>query len=406
MALVLRRTLTTLLAASCVAIGADQRASLDYSQWRGNHRDGEASAFTEPKVWPEALKQLWKVEVGEGYGTPLVIGGTLYVFTRRQGQEVLTALAADTGRELWRTGYAAPYEASPPTAVHGAGPKATPLFHEGRVFTVGVSGIVAAFDGSKGTLLWRTAAPTEAPYFSASSSLVGDSGIVIGHPGNYGALTAFDSSTGAIKWTAGGDGLYASPVIADLGGTRQVVSATQQNIVGVSLPDGKILWQHPFANNGGITPVIHKDTIIISGLNLGVAAIRPSKRHQKWMAETAWGNKDVSMYLSNPVVIEDALFGLSHRASGQYFAIDAAKGTTLWLGPPRQAANTAVVKAGKILFLLNDNAELVVARSNRTAFEPFRTYTVADSATWAQPAISGSRLFVKDVSSLALWSFQ
>jgi peroxiredoxin len=105
-----------------------------------------------------------------------------------------------------------------------------------------------------------------------------------------------------------------------------------------------------------------------------------------------------------PVVLADTLFGLSHLASGQFFALDATTGKTLWLGPPREAKNTAVVKAGDLLFLLNDDAELIVARSSRTGFEPLKRYTVADSPTWAQPAISGNRILVKDVSSLTLWS--
>ena len=72
--------------------------------------------------------------------------------------------------------------------------------------------------------------------------------------------------------------------------------------------------------------------------------------------------------------------------------------------PPREAENTALVKAGQLLFLLNDDAELIVARANRKAFDPIARYTVADSATWAQPAISGDRIFIKDVASLALWT--
>ena len=110
------------------------------------------------------------------------------------------------------------------------------------------------------------------------------------------------------------------------------------------------------------------------------------------------------MYLCNPVVIGDALFGLSTRNSGQFFALDAKTGTVLWLGQPRQATNTAVVKAGNLLFLLDDDAELIVARGSRTGFEPLKRYIVADSATWAQPAISGNRVFVKDVASLTLWT--
>ena len=122
------------------------------------------------------------------------------------------------------------------------------------------------------------------------------------------------------------------------------------------------------------------------------------------MVETVWATTEVGMYLSNPVIVGDTLFGLSQRSRGQYFALDARTGRVLWLGPPRQAMNTAVVKAGDLLFLLNDDAELIVARASRTGFEPVKRYTVAASATWAQPAISGNRIFVKDATSLTLWT--
>jgi hypothetical protein len=112
------------------------------------------------------------------------------------------------------------------------------------------------------------------------------------------------------------------------------------------------------------------------------------------------------MFMSTAVLVGSTLHGLSQRASGQFFAIDARSGKVLWLGPPREATNTSVVKAGDILFLLNDDAELVVAKSNASGLEVLRRYTVADSATWAQPAISGDRLFVKDASSVALWTLR
>jgi outer membrane protein assembly factor BamB len=137
---------------------------------------------------------------------------------------------------------------------------------------------------------------------------------------------------------------------------------------------------------------------------MGVTALRPTRRNGTWVADVVWETRDVSMFMSNPVIVRDTLFGLSERASGQFFALDAGSGKVLWLGPPRQATNTAVVKAGDLLFLLNDDGELIVAKSSRAAFEPLKRYTVADSATWAQPAISGNRVFVKDVSSLTSWT--
>src|SRR6185503_18789397 len=102
---------------------------------------------------------------------------------------------------------------------------------------------------------WQTPPPAEPPFFGAASSPLGEAGLVIVHPGNYGPLTAFDSRTGTVRWTAGGDGFFASPIVVDLEGTRQVVSATLDNVIGVSL-DGRVLWRYPWEGGGGSTTPI------------------------------------------------------------------------------------------------------------------------------------------------------
>ena len=183
----------------------------DYTQWRGQHGDGSASAFIEPAQWPDELRLVWRVEVGEGYATPLAVGDSVYVFVRRQEREVMRSLDASTGEELWSAGYPAPYSPAQPAAAHGAGPKATPSFRDGRLFTLGISGIVAAFDASDGTLLWRTEAPAEPPYFGAASSPVAGPGTVIAHPGDYGPLTAFGRSHGRKQVDRGRRGLLRLP---------------------------------------------------------------------------------------------------------------------------------------------------------------------------------------------------
>ena len=100
------------------------------------------------------------------------------------------------------------------------------------------------------------------------------------------------------------------------------------------------------------------------------------------------------------------LFGLSHLNSGQYFGLDLESGNVLWTSAPRQADHASILYAGQTIFSLEDDAELVVLRHSRTEFSPLERYDVAMSDTWTQPTISGSRVFVKDVTDLTLWTLE
>jgi outer membrane protein assembly factor BamB len=387
-----------------------QNSSLDYTQWRGPNRDGSAASFAQPQAWPDTLTMRWKVDVGEGYATPIVVGNRVYTHTRQGGNEVMSALDSSSGKVIWQTSYPAPYKMNPATKNHGQGPKSTPLFFNGKLYTLGISGIVSAFDAASGKLLWQKPAPPVDPMYGTAMSPIAEGGLVIFHVGgqNQGALTAFDANTGDVKWSWNGDGpAYASPIAVDLGGTRQIIAVTQENVIGISPLNGELLWKRPYVSKftaNSITPILYGDTIIVSEQEKGIEAFRVIRKNNQWSTESVWESRDVSMALSNGVLIGDTLFGLSVRNRGQYFALDAKSGKALWLGEGREADNTAIAKSGNLLFLLNEDGELVVARSSPTGIEPVKRYTVAESATWAQPTISGNRIFVKDVSTVALWT--
>lgn len=387
-----------------------QSGPLDYTQWRGQSRDGSASGFVEPAAWPERLTRRWAVEIGEGYATPLVVGDRVYTHARRGGNEILMALEAASGARIWETSYPAPYKMNPATAGHGEGPKATPLFHDGKLFTLGISGIVTGFDAATGRILWQTDPPPVDPTFGTATSPVADGPNVIVHVGGHdqGALTAFNATTGAVVWRWDGDGpAYASPFVTTIGGTRQVVTISQQNVVGVSAVTGALLWRTPFKttyDNNAITPIQHGETLVVSAQGKGITALRPARRNGQWNVEVLWETSEAGLFMSNGVLVDGTLYGLSHLNSGQFFALDVENGSILWTTRGREAENTAFVKAGTVLFMLNDDGELIVARASRTAFEPIRRYMVAETATWAQPTVTGNRVFVKDLSSLALWT--
>src|SRR5262245_26367134 len=113
---------TLVLFAMVAGLGAQTRSS-DWTQWRGPNRDGAIVSFTAPATWPDALTRKWKVDVGLGYASPILVGNRVFMFSRRGANEVLAALDAATGKELWTGSYPAPFTVNSAAARHEKGPK-------------------------------------------------------------------------------------------------------------------------------------------------------------------------------------------------------------------------------------------------------------------------------------------
>lgn len=395
-------------------ISASQQAGANrvegWPQWRGVNRDG-AATFAVPAAWPEQLNLKWKVDVGIGYAAPIIAGDRVFAFSRQGDDEVMRALDATSGKVVWETKYNASYKPNPAaTSKHGTGPKSTPTFADGRLYSLGMTGVVTAFDAATGKQLWQTQKPAVETLYHTGQSPVIDRGLCIVHVGghNNGALTAFDARTGDVKWTWTGDGpAYGSPIVVDLAGTRQVITITQDNLVGVSAATGELLWKRPFsvrATRNAVTPIVQNGIVIVSGLGLPVTGFKVINKGGQWASEDVWVNNDVTMDMSTGVVIGSTLYGFSARNSGQFFALDANTGQTLWLSEPRQTENAAVVRAGDTWFALNTEAQLMVLRANPKQMEVIKRYEVAQSATWAQPVLAGQRVLIKDLSAISLWT--
>jgi len=405
-------TLISLAVLAGIATGAGPSSGQDWTQWRGPNRDGTVVSFTAPRTWPEQLTQRWKIEVGLGYATPLLVGDRIYLFSRQGENEVMSALEAATGKVLWQTGYPVSFTMNSSATRHGPGPKSTPAFANGKLYAIGMIGTVTAFDAATGRTLWQKPGTAELMpmYTSHAFSPLIEGGLVIFHVGghNQGALTAYDANTGDVKWSWAGDGPgYGSPLLVDIAGTRQIVTQTQGKLVGVDVQTGALLWEHPFASSNftnSLTPVRYGQSFILSNNTLPTTAVTVERQNGRWVPQVVWQNADVPMRMSNGVIAGDVFFSLSTRNSGQYFTLDAKTGNTLWTSEPRQGNNVALLKAGNIVFSLEDDGELVIFRPGQTAFEPLRRYKVADTDTWTAPVIAGNRIFVKDVSTLALWT--
>jgi outer membrane protein assembly factor BamB len=368
------------------------------------------SAFV-PAAWPKTLKEEWKVTVGVGHASPVESDGRIYVFARQGEDEVLLCLDSTTGKEIWRSSQAISYEMHPAALGHGKGPKSTPVVSNGTVYTFGISGVLSAHDASSGKLKWRREFskeyPKTSPLFGTAMSPLVDSGLLIAHVGGHdkGALTAFDAETGAVKWSNNMDGpAYASPIIVTLAGVRQIVTFMQKDIVGVDFATGQLLWKLPAKtqyDENCNTVITYKDLLIFSREEQGLAAIRLVKQGAEIVPQQVWNNKEAELYLSTPVLQGNLLFGMTARQKGQFFAVDADTGKTVWQSPGRMGENAAILNlGGKALLFLTNDANLIVQPVVAKAYSPVAQYSVAASPTWAHPLVLGRRILIKDETTL------
>lgn len=410
------------LAFFCLLISANHitLSASDWPQWRGEKRDGVITSYRSPQSWPERLRLKWRVTVGTGHSSPVVADGRIYLITRRENHEVISCLDLAGGKRLWQNRYPTQYVVHRAALDHGDGPKATPVLHEGKLYTIGITGIMSCLDAKTGKLMWRKE-PTGGVYqayprFGMAISPVIVSGLMIAPSGGdrqTGALMAFDIETGEAKWRWANDRMhpedgpeYSSPIVADIEGTPHLVTIAGKKVIGLRPSDGHLLWQFPFEADweSTVTPLFHNQMVIVSGHSIGMFALRINRCGNEWNAEQVWRNSDLFTFMNSPVAHGNLLFGLAIRNKGQYFCADVNTGKTLWVTQGREAENAAIVRGGDDLFMLTDEATLIVTRSSSRGFEPVRRYRVADSPTWAHPVVLGNQIMIKDFERLALWS--
>lgn len=388
----------------------------DWPQWRGPNRNGVLPNHLIAGSNPEGLSKVWQISIGSGYSSPVVGGNKIFLHTREAEDEIVAAYHLVSGKQVWRDQYPAPFKQNPYATKHGKGPNSTPLVHENRLYTYGMSEVLSCYDPINGDLIWRRdfskGLDTSRLFCGAAMSPLIENNKLIVHIGDDrgGALVAIDINTGKAIWQWEGDGPgYASPLIAELEGVQQVITMTDGAAVGIDFQTGKLLWQLPFAdewNENIVSPTQFQDFIILSGVRQGTMAIKPIKSSEGWETKKVWHNNELPMYLSSPILENDKLFGFSTKRKGQYFCLNAKTGETLWTSEGRQGRSASLLLAGELLILLNLEGELTFAKKDFETFEPLQEFVVADQPTYAHPVLLENQILVKDNASLTLWRFE
>lgn len=399
------------LAAGAALLGLSAHAARggDWPQWRGSNRDARATGFKAPKEWPKELTQKWKVTVGDGVASPALVGDKLFVFAREGNSEVTRCLDANTGKEIWKDGYDAPFQGRGDQGYPG--PRSSPAVAGGKVVTFGVNGTLSCLSAEGGKKLWRTETGPRPMFHTASSPLVADKLVVVQVGSeNSGGVNTYDLEKGEPKWAWSEEGAsYSSPVLMTVGDAKMVVALTSKSLVGIDLADGKTKWKIAFPlpgqrNYNAATPVVDGQTVIFSGSNRGTKAVRVEKKGDAFEAKELWTNKESAVMYNSPVVKKGAVYGLA--ASDTLFCVSEESGKTAWTHQvnARRGYGT-IVDAGPVLMALTPASDLLVFEPSEKDYNQVASYKVG-GGVYAYPIVTGDRIYVKDKDSVTLWELK
>jgi outer membrane protein assembly factor BamB len=400
-----------IIVAIVVSVSAQAPGPREWPQWRGPNRDGVVPAAQVPAEWPAAFGSAWRVEVGEGYSSPVVAGSRVFVHSRKDPKEIVTAIDLATGKTLWQQEYDAPYQKNQYAVRMGKGPNATPLVADGRVFTLGATGILNAWDTGSGKRLWEQNYTKEVDFSklfcgTAASPLLAHGAVVVqvGSDVHGGRILALDPATGATKWQWRGPGPgYASPVMITAGATSQLVTMTNQSIVGLDARTGRELWSVPFPDEWHeniVTPTWTGRHLIVSGTRQGTQAYTLTEAAGTWQAKQVWKVIDASMYMSTPVAGDGLIYGMSDKRKGHFVALDESTGAVKWATEGREGDFASVLLTPRHVLFLTNGADLVVARRGGT-FTIDKKYDLGTSETWSAPVLVGRDIVIRDAGGVS-----
>lgn len=378
-------------------------AADDWPQFLGPKRDN--SSRETVAAWTSAPKVLWKQAIGDAHSSPVVADGLVYAFFQPKGKaaDSLAAFDARSGEKKWENSY----ERAAFTPPFGTGPRGTPTVAGGKVFTLGSTGVLAAWDAKTGDIAWKVDTLKEFDaknlFFGIStSSTVVDGKVIVMVGGKGAGVVAFDTKSGQVVWKATDDpASYATPIVTTLEGKEQLVVLTGANVLGIT-PGGEVLWQFPFRdrlNESSTTPLKVDHAIVASSVTAGSVAIDPPAA--AGTPKVLWKQPNLTCYFSTPVQVGKYLYMVNGAATLLnptivLRCVEAETGKVVWEKSGIGRYHAAIIRTGNDkLLMLDDNGRLTLLEPSGKEYKQLAQSKVC-GPTWAHPALADGRLFLRD----------
>ncbi len=379
-------------------------ASNEGTNWpgfRGAARDGLVRGTKIKIDWQASPPvELWRRPVGPGWSSFAVQGDLAYTQEQRGNDEVVACYNLKTGKLVWK--HVDPVRFWESNA--GAGPRGTPTLGNGRVYTLGATGVVNVLDAAKGAVVWsRNAASdtkTKTPVWGFSGSpLVIDDLVIVAAAGN---LIAYNIANGEQRWslTDGGGG-YSSPHLMTIGGVPQVVLLGGAGATSVSPTDGKRLWQFPLSSNTRIVqPAVtaEGDVLVHDGESNGMRRLAVAQGSNGWTVAERWTSEGLNPYFSDFVVHKGHAFGFDGSSIA---CIDLNDGNRKWKGGNFGHGQLVLLPDQDLLLVLTEKGEIALVQAVTTQFTELARSRAIKGKTWNHPVLAGDILLVRNDHEMA-----
>jgi outer membrane protein assembly factor BamB len=391
----------------------------DWAQFEGPNRDGIAHGVRIRTDWEQQPPRLvWKHPVGAAWSSFAVAGGDIFTQEQRGSDETVVCYDANSGKQVWAHTDANQRFTNP---MGGMGPRGTPTIAGNRVYAYGALGILNCLDPHDGRVLWSHDTVQEAgvpalQFGMSGSPLVYDNVVVVNPGGprtkldgtetSGHALVAYDRITGKQVW-AGGDyrAAYTSPILTTIDGVRQIVIYDSVGAGGYDAQTGKELWRSPewtnqFDNNCSQPIILPDSTIFLSsGYGTGSMLLETKKGPTGWTVNTRWSAPNKFKLKFNTGVMRDGfVYGLDE---GILACLDLKTGRIKWKGGHYEYGQ--VLLLDNVLLVVAENGDLALAEISPGGGHEIARIHAIEGKTWNHPAISGSRLFVRNGEEAACY---
>ena len=385
----------------------------DRPEFRGPQRDGVVSGVTVAADWTEhPPKLLWRKRIGPGWSGMIVVDSHLVTQEQRAESEAVVCYDAATGNELWA--HNDPVRFDEPLA--GAGPRGTPTFADGYIYSLGGKGTLNCLMPETGAVVWSAnimddarVAPADMPQWGYSVSPLIVDGLVVVFAGGTSdkSVVAYHAADGKLAWTrAGGKQSYSSPQLVTLNGKKQIVMHDTSAIRGLNIADGAELWSYPNGREFSLPMlqphVCSADDLVVS-ITPGMARLNVTQNGEKWAAAARWTTSKLRPDFSDFVIHQDRIYGLN---DGVLCCLDLETGEQVWKKLRLSHGQILLLPDQAAMIVSTEKGEVILVGFDQDGPSELCRFQAIEGKTWNGPVLVGNRLLLRNAAEMAAYEIK